>query len=150
MVIFLYWPLQKKTITYHNTLRLSPPKFCISINFSFSWCHLNSQEKQKTTLMQNFGVTSKEHCGMLWYFLEWSTLLGIARQWSRKKFAILILKPRSHVRILIHRRTWAITFSWRRPFGRQFGENYCPRVKRGQFRFMCVAQKLLRSLSIIP
>ena len=23
-------------------------------------------------LMQNFGVTSKEHYGMLWYFLEWS------------------------------------------------------------------------------
>ena len=22
--------------------------------------------------MQNFGVTSKEHYGMLWYFLEWS------------------------------------------------------------------------------
>ena len=23
-------------------------------------------------LMQNIGVTSKEHYGMLWYFLEWS------------------------------------------------------------------------------
>ena len=23
-------------------------------------------------LMQNFGVTNKEHYGMLWYFLEWS------------------------------------------------------------------------------
>ena len=23
-------------------------------------------------LMQNFGVTKKEHYGMLWYFLEWS------------------------------------------------------------------------------
>ena len=23
-------------------------------------------------LMQNFGVTNKEHSGMLWYFLEWS------------------------------------------------------------------------------
>ena len=22
--------------------------------------------------MQNFGVTNKEHYGMLWYFLEWS------------------------------------------------------------------------------
>ena len=22
--------------------------------------------------MQNFGVTNKERCGMLWYFLEWS------------------------------------------------------------------------------
>ena len=31
--------------------------------------------------------------------------LGIARQWSREKFAILTLKPRSHVRILIPRTT---------------------------------------------
>ena len=29
------------------------------------------------------------------------SLLGIARQWSREKFAILSLKPRSHVRILL-------------------------------------------------
>ena len=26
----------------------------------------------KTMLMQNFEVTTKEHYGMLWYFLEWS------------------------------------------------------------------------------
>ena len=26
-------------------------------------------------LMQNFGVTNKEHYGMLWYFLEWSITL---------------------------------------------------------------------------
>ena len=32
----------------------------------------NSQEKLKTILMQNFGVTNKEHYGVLWYFLEWS------------------------------------------------------------------------------
>ena len=24
--------------------------------------------------MQNFGVTNKEHYGMLWYFLEWSII----------------------------------------------------------------------------
>ena len=36
-----------------------------------------------------------------------NSLLGIARQWSREKFAILTLQPRSHVRILIYR-TWAI------------------------------------------
>ena len=35
------------------------------------------------------------------------SLLGIERQWSREKFAILTPKPRSHVRMLIHR-TWAI------------------------------------------
>ena len=46
------------------------PKFSISIVFSFSWGHFNSQEKLKTKLMQNFGVTNKEHYGMLWYF--WS------------------------------------------------------------------------------
>ena len=36
------------------------------------------QEKLKTMLMQNFGVTNKEHYGMLWYFLEWS----IPKYWS--------------------------------------------------------------------
>ena len=36
-----------------------------------------------------------------------NSLLGIARQWSREKFAILTLKPRSHIRILKYR-TWAI------------------------------------------
>ena len=30
------------------------------------------QEKLKTMFVQNFGVTNKEHYGMLWYFLEWS------------------------------------------------------------------------------
>jgi len=30
------------------------------------------QEKLKTMLMQNFGVTNKERYGMLRYFLEWS------------------------------------------------------------------------------
>ena len=40
--------------------------------FSFSWGHFNSQEKLKTMLMQNFGVTNIEHHGMLWYFLQWS------------------------------------------------------------------------------
>ena len=40
-------------------------------------------------------------------FFVFKSLLGIARQWSRKKNAILTLKPRSHVRILIYR-TWVI------------------------------------------
>ena len=29
-------------------------------------------------LMQNFGVTNKEHYGMLWYFLEWSIESGLS------------------------------------------------------------------------
>ena len=40
-------------------------------------------------------------------FFVLKSLLGIARQRSGKKFAILILKPRSHNRILIYP-TWAI------------------------------------------
>ena len=64
---------------YHHNLPykcslFKTPKFCISIVFSFPWDHFNSQEKLKTMLLQNFGVTNKEHCGMLWYFLEWSIL----------------------------------------------------------------------------
>ena len=42
-----------------------------------------------------------------WAFIVLKSLLEIARQWSREKFAILFLKPRSRVRILIYR-TWAI------------------------------------------
>ena len=38
--------------------------------FSFSRKLKWPQEKLKTMLMQNFGVTSKEHSGILWYF--WS------------------------------------------------------------------------------
>ena len=64
-----HWPLQK--IPQHTImLFVCHPKYCISIVFSFSWGHFNSQEKLKTKLMQHFGVTNKEHYGMLWYF--WS------------------------------------------------------------------------------
>ena len=46
------------------------------------------------------------------------SLLEIARQWSREKFAILTLKPRSYVRILIYR-TWAIS-----------AQSYCALIRR--------------------
>ena len=42
--------------------------------------------------------------GLVFFVLK--SLLGIARQWTRERFAVLTLKPRSHVRILIHQ-TWA-------------------------------------------
>ena len=32
-----------------------PLKFCISIVFSFSWDHCNTQEKWETKVMKNFG-----------------------------------------------------------------------------------------------
>ena len=42
------------------------------------------------------------------------SLLGIARQWSLETFAILTLKPLSHVRILIYLELWLF------PFGLKF------------------------------
>ena len=43
--------------------------------------------------------------GLVFFVLN--SLLGIVRQWSQEKFALLTLKHRSHVRILIYR-TWVI------------------------------------------
>ena len=44
--------------------------------------------------------------GLVFFVLN--SLLGIERQWSRSKFAILIVKP--HVRISVMHRTWAISY----------------------------------------
>ena len=58
----------ENTITYHNALFVTP-KFCISIVFSFSWELKWPQEKLKTMLMQNLGVTNKsimECYGIFW------------------------------------------------------------------------------------
>ena len=74
---FMELTTPENTITYHNALCLSPQKFCISIFFSFSWELKWPQEKLKTMLMQNFGVTNKEHYDVLCYFLEWS--IGMRR-----------------------------------------------------------------------
>ena len=58
----------ENTITYHNALCLSPQNFAQALfSASFSWGHFNSQEKLKTMLMQNFGVTNKEHYAMVCY-----------------------------------------------------------------------------------
>ena len=46
--------------------------------------------------------------GLVFFVLK--SLMGIARQWSCEIFAILTLKPRSHVRILLYR-MWAIELS---------------------------------------
>ena len=44
-------------------------------------------------------------------FFVQKSRLGIARQWSREKFASLTLKPRSHVKVLIYQ-TSAIMAVW--------------------------------------
>ena len=58
----------ENTITYHNALCLSPQNFAEALFSVSPGAISNSQEKLKTILMQNFGVTNKEHYGMLWYF----------------------------------------------------------------------------------
>ena len=61
----------ENTITYHNTVCWSLQilhKHCLRFLLGVKW----PQEKLKTMLMQNFGVTNKQYYGMLWYFLEWS------------------------------------------------------------------------------
>ena len=58
----------------------------------------------------NITPRCSRHFSITWFgFLYVQSLLGIARQWSREKFAILTLKPRSRVRILIYR-AWAIGY----------------------------------------
>ena len=44
--------------------------------------------------------------GLVFFVLK--SPLGIARQWSHEKFAILTLKPQILVKILVYQ-TWAIT-----------------------------------------
>ena len=53
------------------------------------------------TGLQGFLVIFLSIFGLV--FFVFKSLLGIARQWSRKNFAILTLKPRSHVRIQFNR-----------------------------------------------
>ena len=41
-------------------------------HYGMLWYFLEWPRETETVLMQNLGVTNKEHYGMLWYFLEWS------------------------------------------------------------------------------
>ena len=87
-------------------------------------------------------------------FFVLKSLLGIARQWSREKFASLTLKPRSHARILIHPyysiQMWSLrqTLSFRNFFNEDPGhaltdhqrlqvDNYQPRIPRAPFLCEC-------------
>ena len=42
-------------------------------------------------LMQNLGVTNKEHYGMLWYFLEWSILVVVVIGHNQTIVLLLLL-----------------------------------------------------------
>ena len=59
-------------IPYHIPSLFVTPKFCINIVFSFSWGHFNSLPRETVNnAYEKFGVTNKEHYGMLhvhvWY-----------------------------------------------------------------------------------
>ena len=41
-------------------------------------------------LMQNFGVTNKEHYVMLWYFLEWSIRAVTTKKCEKKRDAAVL------------------------------------------------------------
>ena len=84
------WPLQK--IPEHTImLFFVTPKFCLRIVFTFSWELKWPQEKLKTMLRQNFGVTNKEHYGKLWYFLEWSIMsYYVLENFKQKNFKVLL------------------------------------------------------------
>ena len=47
--------------------------------------------------------TTFSQLGLVFFVLK--SFLGIARQWSHEKFAILSLKPQNHIGILMYR-TW--------------------------------------------
>ena len=59
--------------------------------------------------MQNFGVTNKEHYGMLWYFLEWpiktsNTFIAKTSREGRKGVAVRIEGNRPKGRNMIQRK----------------------------------------------
>ena len=58
-------------------------------------------------------------------FFVLKSLLGIARQWSRKKFAIFSVKRQSHVRILIYRKWAILRFPGPQPRGYEITVDSC-------------------------
>ena len=66
----------ENTITYHNALCLSPQnlhKHCLQFLLGVKM----APRETENNAYAKFGVTNKEHYGMLWYFLEWSVVFGL-------------------------------------------------------------------------
>ena len=101
------WLLQTHTVPIKK--RDSPSSHCPF--FSFSW----PPEKLNTMFMQNFGVTNKEHYGMLWYFLEWSVKLnawGVI--WPSSVMCDLLFLQRVTLEIPLKIPGWLMSFETRR------------------------------------
>ena len=75
--------------------------------------------------MQNFGVTNKEHYGMLCYFLEWS-ILSDARQPEEMPFPFkyALTLPNCIARCLLRIKILIETFC------PNIEDIYCPRVQK--------------------
>jgi len=70
-------------------------EICLSIEHTIAHTRYNYQVPNMTSrLSSHFSIFDL-------VFFVFKSLLRIARQWSHVKFAILTLKPRSHVRIIL-------------------------------------------------
>ena len=88
-----------------SVLQTTPFKFFVLINLQRWWPR---EWKRSIVWIAHFRymkiLTWLRSFPVICIYMVWSlwlkSLLGIVRQWSRGKFAILTLKPRSHVRII--------------------------------------------------
>ena len=71
--LFSQLTTQENTITYHNTLLLVTPKFCISIVFSFSWELKWPQEKLKKNA---YAKCWSEQQRVFWYVMVFSGVVN--------------------------------------------------------------------------
>ena len=95
------WRIVKRRFTLCHIERLILVKFLSRLNNTMAhvrYIKILTKVRGFLVIFLYFGLV----------FFVFNSLLVIATQWSGKKFAILTLKPRSHVRILY--RTWAILF----------------------------------------
>ena len=81
------------------------PNVLYEYYFQFLLGPFNSQEELKTMLLQNFGVTNKEHYGMLWYFLERSkawcvVIFGINTTSDISKFLYVFSRAVRQVKLI--------------------------------------------------
>ena len=85
---FMELTTPENSITYHNALCLSPPKFCISILFSFSWELKWPQEKLKLKLEWSIGMRSSHKsraCFFLWQIVNAADTCYLYQQNSQKQ-----------------------------------------------------------------
>ena len=120
MILSLSDKIQPKYLTTYLYF-FSKVSYIVKIHvlffFYFFKCRLVTSNTPRS-MCQNSNMTLRlsghfSIFGLVFFVLN--SLLGIARQWSLEKFAILTLKPRSHVRIQLIYRTSAIAGGGKSP-----------------------------------